>query len=149
MTALLSITGMYKCSPLTYVPTNHFILIAVAILFFHINNSADTTDIQRVEAIFFENWLYSYCSFANNSLASGCLIKLLLRGRNETEDFEISRAVGNSCNMTNNRFEAYSGLTVTDIEASGMEGNFSLNVSAREVSRDEFMNISGCDLGDC
>ena len=104
-----------------------------------------------MEAIFFENWLYSYCSFANNSLARGCLIKLLLRESNETdpEDFEISRAVGNSCNMTNNRFEAYSGLTVVDIKASGVDGNFSLPVSAREVySQDEFMDITGCDLGD-
>lgn len=103
-----------------------------------------------MKAIFFENWLYSYCSFANNSLASGCLIKLLLRESNETEDFEISRAVGNSCNMTNNRFKAYSGLTVVDIKASGAEGNFSLPVTAREVySLDEFMDITGCDLGDC
>ena len=114
---------------------------------------ADTTGVQRAEAIFFENWLYLYCTFANNSLTSGCLIKLSLRESNETEDYEIPHAVGYTCSMTNyNQFEAYSGITgtVVDIKTGpGAEGNFSLNVSARVIySREEFVNATRCVLGE-
>ena len=110
---------------------------------------ADTTDVQDVVAIFYKNQLYLNCSFANNSQAYGCVVKLSLRDSNETEDFEISHGMGSSCNETNNRLEAYSGLIVADIEADGVEGNVSRPVIPREVfSSNEFMNITGCELGD-
>lgn len=115
--------------------------VSLFIIDFH----ADTTDVQRVEAIFYENRLYLRCSFATNSVASGCLIKFLLKDSNETEDFEINREKGYSCNTTKNQFGAYSGFVVLDIEASGSKGNTSLPVFPMNVSTlDEYEQETGC-----
>ena len=109
---------------------------------------ADTTDVQRVEAIFYENRLYLRCWFAIDSLANGCLIKLLLRDSNETEDYEINREEGYTCNRANNQLEAYSDLVVLDIEANGLEGNISLPVLPKKLNTlEEYMQATGCKGG--
>ena len=101
-----------------------------------------------MEAIFYKNNFSLRCSFANNSVATGCLVKLLLRNNNETEDFKINHEKKFSCNITNNHLEAYSGLVVLDVEADGSEGNISLPVFPREVSTlNEYMLETGCEGG--
>ena len=115
--------------------------------------TADTTDVQVAEAIFFENNLYLRCTFAVNSAAQGCLIRLSISGSNDTDDFIVSREAEYSCNRTNNRLEAYSDVTVSDLEENGMMGNVSLMVVPMEVDTlDDFIVQTRCtapEVGTC
>lgn len=115
--------------------------------------TADTTDVQVVEAIFFENNLYLRCTFAVNSAAQGCLIRLSVSGSNDTDDFRVFREAGYSCNQTNNRLEAYSDVTVSDLEENWMVGNVSLMVVPMEVfTSNDFMEQTKCtppEVGTC
>ena len=105
------------------------------------------------EAIFFENNVYLRCTFAVNSAAKGCLIRLSVSSRNDTDDFMVFREAGYLCNETNNRLEAYSDVTVSDLEENGMVGNISLMVVPMEVATlVEFMEQTRCtppEVGMC
>ena len=82
--------------------------------------------------MYFESKVFFRCYFANDSLANGCRIRLMLdkdSASNETEDFDVSRELGYMCNSTDNRFETYSSVVGFDIEANGSVGNVSLPVS--------------------
>ena len=105
----------------------------------------DTTDVQTVEAVFFENRLFLRCSFAGNSQARGCIVRLTLSSTNETERFEVSRESGSLCTTANNQRDAYSTMVVLDLEANGMNGSVSLNFnSSLASSQEEFIQVTGC-----
>ena len=108
----------------------------------------DTTDVQTVEAVFFENQLFLRCSFAGNSQARGCIVRLTLSSTNETESFEVSRESGFLCTTANNQRDAYSTMVVLDFEANGMEGNVSLNINSSVLtSQEEYTQVTGCREG--
>ena len=110
--------------------------------------STDTTDVQTVEAVFFENRLFLRCSFAGNSQARGCIVRLTLSSTNETESFEVSRESGSLCTTANNQRDAYSTMVVLDLEANGMEGNVSLNFNSTLLtSQEEYIHVTGCREG--
>ena len=109
----------------------------------------DTTDIQEVIAVFYKNRLFLHCTFAGDSKAQGCALKLTLSGGSDTEQFNISRKDGDMrCFDINNRLEAYEERIVFDIEADGSESNISLAVVPINVSNaDEFTRMTGCSAG--
>lgn len=101
--------------------------------------------------VFFENRLFLRCSFAGNSQARGCIVRLTLSSTNETESFEVSRESGSMCTNANNQREAYSSVVVLDREGDGMEGNVSLNITRYVVnatSLEEYIELTGCRDGE-
>ena len=113
-------------------------------------SSTDTTNVQsaELEAVFFENRLFLHCSFADNSQAQGCIVRLTLSSTNETESFQISCESGSMCTTANKQGEAYSRVIVLDWEENGMEGNLSLNLDTRRVSTlVEYTRLSECVEG--
>ena len=108
----------------------------------------DTTDVQRVEAVFFENRLFLRCSFAGGSQARGCAVILTLSGTNETERFEVSTVSGGSnslCTMANNQKDAYRSVEALDIEMNGMDGVLRLEVTPTVLTtEDEYIAMTGC-----
>ena len=111
---------------------------------------SDTTDVQRAEAIFFDNRLFLRCSFAANSQARGCAIILTLTGSMETERFELGAPSGGSsslCTEADNQKEAYSSVEVLDIEADGSDGVVRLNITSTVVvlpTEGEYEAMTGC-----
>ena len=130
------------CSPAS---TEHYSCIT---LYLCVCIPTDTTDVQTVEAVFFENRLFLRCSFAGNSQARGCIVRLTLSSTNETESFEVSRESGSLCTTANNQRDAYSTMVVLDLEANGMEGNVSLNFNSTLLtSQEEYTQLTGCREG--
>ena len=110
----------------------------------------DTTDVQSAEVVFFENRLFLRCSFADNSQAQGCIIRLTLSSTNETERFQISHRSGSLCTTANNQREAYSSVVILDWEENGMEGNVSLDTAQTVVNvstLEQYTEITGCRDG--
>lgn len=106
---------------------------------------ADTTGVQRVEAVFFENHLYLHCFFANNSKADACIFRLTPIGGNETEEFVVSRNSGYICSRTKNYQEAYSHITVSDLYMTQIEGNLSLLVDpVKKDTEKEYVALTKC-----
>ena len=100
----------------------------------------DTTDVQRAEAVFFENRLFLRCSFAGNSQARGCAIILTLSGTNETERFEVNAVSGGSnslCTMADNQRDAYRSVEAVDIEMNGSDGILRLEVTTTVLTTEE------------
>ena len=116
----------------------------------HTNTTADTTDVQFSEVVFFENRLFLRCSFADNSQAQGCIVRLTLSSTNETERFEVSRESGSLCTTANNQREAYSSVVVSDLEENGDEGRVILNITQNAVnvtSLEQYIDLTGCRDG--
>ena len=113
----------------------------------------DTTDVQTVQAVFFQNRLFLQCSFAANSQARGCIFTLVLIGsNNETERFEVRRRgnAGSLCTTANNQREVYSSVLTMDWEENGEEGSVTLNVTnvVRNVSTlADYTSLTGCVEG--
>ena len=113
----------------------------------------DTTDVQTVQAVFFQNRLFLQCSFADNSQARGCVFTLVLIGsNNETERFEVRRQgnAGSLCTTANNQREVYSSVLVMDWEENGEDGSVTLNVTnvVMNVSTlAEYTSLTGCVEG--
>ena len=112
----------------------------------------DTTDVQSVEVVFFENRLFLRCSFADNSQARGCIVNLILSSTNETERFEVARqgSSGSMCTTANNQREVYGSVVVQDWEVDGGEGNVTLNITNRVVnttSLEQYRQLTGCQEG--
>jgi hypothetical protein len=106
--------------------------------------------VQFSELVFFENRLFLRCSFADNSEARGCNIRLTLSSTNETESFEVSRESGSLCTTANNQREAYSSVVVSDVEGNGQEGSLILNITQNVVnvtSLQQYMDLTGCRDG--
>ena len=114
------------------------------------HTTTDTTDVQSAEVIFFKNRLFVRCSFADNSQARGCIIRLTLSSTNEIESYKVSRESGSLCTTANNQREAYSGVVVLDMERCGMMGNVSLNITAHVLSLPsvvQYTELTGCREG--
>ena len=97
--------------------------------------------------MFFNNHLFIYCSFADNSQAQGCIVRLTLSSTNETESFEVKRKSSSLCTTTNNQREAYSSVVVLDWEENGMVGNLSFDITTGVFSvssLDEYIELTGC-----
>jgi hypothetical protein len=111
-------------------------------------NNVDTTDVQRAEAVFFENRLFLRCSFAANSQARGCAVILTLSGRNDTERFELDATSGGNsslCTEANNQREAYSSVKALDIEANGSDGVVRLDIAPAVLETEgEYVAMTGC-----
>ena len=111
---------------------------------------SDTTDVQRAEAIFFENRLFLRCSFASSSQARGCAVILTLTGSTETERFDLSIMSDGSaslCAEANNQREAYSSVEALDVEANGSDGVVRLYINSTVtvlMNEGEFIDMTGC-----
>ena len=113
---------------------------------------ADTTDVQIAEVMYFRNRLFLNCSFADNSRARGCAVRLTLA---ETNDTEIYRFLLDDsvlpCFETDFRLDAgaYNELVViVDIEEDDMLGSGNLTVVPMNVStEDVYTGMTGCPIG--
>lgn len=114
----------------------------------------DSTNVQRVQAIFFENRVYLRCFFADNSDAKACIFRFTPIGGNETEEFVVPRVsgslAGSTCNRTKNYRMAYNNVTVSDLDANGMEGSLDLEVFPIRVTdtEEEYVALTNCE-GKC
>ena len=112
----------------------------------------DTTDVQTVEVIYFRNRLFLRCSFADNSRARGCAIRLSLADGSDDETYQWLRDGDDlPCFQTNFRLDAdvYSEtVAVVDIEEDGMLGSGNLTViPVNETIEEMFSDITGCPIG--
>ena len=118
----------------------------------HTVHFTDTTDVQSVEAVFFENRLFLRCSFADNSQARGCIVNLILSSTKQTERFEVARqgSSGSLHTTSLNQREVYSSVVAMDWEANENSGNVTLNVtnSVQSLSSlEEFSEQTGYKEG--
>ena len=102
--------------------------------------------------MFFENRLFLWCSFAENSQAKGCIFVLILSSNNERERHEVTRdgSTGLLYTNSNNQREAYSSVVVMDWEENGIDGNVTLNVTSgvkRVTSLAEYSKLTGFKEG--
>ena len=112
----------------------------------------DTTDVQTVEVIYFRNRLFLNCSFADNSRARGCAVRLTLA---ETNDIEVHQFLLDSgalpCFETDFRLDAgaYNEVViVVDIEEDEVLGSGNLTVVPMNVTTEEiYAGITGCPIG--
>ena len=114
-----------------YCPHHHNVIVLILTI------STDTTDVQEVKIVFYNNRLFLNCTYRDDSKALGCALKLTVSGSNETEEFNIFRKdedmIHMKCFDTDNQLEAYGNITVFDIEEDGLESNTSLTVVPMEV----------------
>ena len=115
-------------------------------LYYH---PADTTDVQGVKVIYFRDRLFLRCSFADNSQARGCAIRLSLADSNDTENYEFIRESDTlPCFETDYRLDAYDDVVVINIEENGMLGNGNLTVRVpQETSEQMYTELTGCPAG--
>ena len=105
-----------------------------------------------MEVIYFRNRLFLRCSFADNSQARGCAVRLSLADGNDDEIYKWLRDNNTMpCFETNFRLDAdvYSEtVIVVDIEEDGMLGSGNLTVLPVNINTTEemFNNITGCPI---
>ena len=108
-----------------------------------------------MKVIYFRNRLFLRCSFADNSQARGCAVRLSLADGSDDEAYEWFRDDDTPpCFETNFRFDAdvYSEtVVVVDIEEDGMLGSGNLTVVPMNINTTEemFNDITGCPAGTC
>ena len=102
--------------------------------------------------IYFRNRLFLNCSFADNSRARGCAVRLTLAETNDTEIYRF--LLDNSelpCFETNFRLDAgvYNEVVViVDIEEDEVLGSGNLTVVPMDVTTEEiYAGITGCPIG--
>ena len=113
------------------------------------HHSTDTTDVQGVEAIYFRNRLFLRCSFADNSRARGCAVRLSHADSNDTEIYKFLRESGVlPCFETDYRLDEYDEVVVTDVEEDGTLGSGNLTVVPMEETTEEmYIQLTGCPRG--
>ena len=102
--------------------------------------------------IYFRDHLFLRCSFAENSRARGCAIRLSLADRNNTEVYNFSRESDVlPCFETDYRLDEYSEVVVLDIEEDGMLGNGNLTIAIdpmdEEITVEIYSEVTGCPIG--
>ena len=112
----------------------------------------DTTDVQIVEVIYFRDNLFLRCSFADNSRARGCAVRLSLADRNNTEIYRFLRESDDlPCFETDYRLDEYSEVVILDIEEDEMLGSGYLTIAIdpmdEETTEEMYIDITGCLMG--
>ena len=113
---------------------------------------ADTTDVQIAEVIYFRNRLFLNCSFADNSRARGCAVRLTLTETNDTEIYKFFRD-GDALPCFNTDFRLDAGaynevVVIVDIEEDNMLGSSNFTVVPMNVSTERsYTDITGCSIG--
>ena len=80
------------------------------------------------------------CSFANISLAQGCIIKFML-SNNPSEQFNITRSEAQLCSQTDNQITAYDRVEAFDWEADGREGMLPIRVQPLEALDEQHFTV--------
>jgi hypothetical protein len=121
-----------------------------ALLGFH---NIDTTDVQSAEVMYFQNYLFLRCFFANNfQQARGCAVRLTLADSNEIETYQFLLDDGVlPCFRTDFRLDAavYNEVVaIIDIEEDGVLGSGNITVVPVNVTTEEmYTEITGCPTG--
>ena len=115
--------------------------------------SADTTDVQTGQVVFFENNIFLTCSFAVGSRATGCIF-LFQVNQNGTvvgiEEFVVLRSGGggSQCDVSANQRNGYMDLSVQDLEQDGSTRGQVL-LTPREIvleTEAEYTELTGCSI---
>ena len=107
---------------------------------------------QTVEVIYFRDNLFLRCSFADNSRARGCAVRLSLADRNNTEIYSFLRESDVlPCFETNYRLDEYSEVVVLDIEEDETLGSGNLTIAIdpmdEETTEKMYIEITECPIG--
>lgn len=105
---------------------------------------SDTSDVQSGRAVFFENNVFLTCSFADGSVAVGCVFVFQVNQNGTgTEEFVLLRSM-QQCNVTGNQQNGYTDISVFDLRSGGI-GQVAVEVDAMTLpSEAEFTDMTGC-----
>lgn len=98
-------------------------------------------------AIFFERNVLLTCTFADDSVAMGCVFVFQVNqnGTGTEEEFVVLQSMDSrQCNITGNQRNGYTDISVFALR-SGVIGQFAIEVDAMTVpSEAEFTDMTGC-----
>lgn len=118
--------------------------------FFTIFITLDTSDVQSARVIFFDNNVFLFCSFADGSLAVGCMFtfQVNLNGTGNEEFIVLQSMGGQLCNVTANQLSGYMDIVVFDLESDGVSVTpVSIIVDIVTVgSEDDYTEMTGCTV---
>jgi hypothetical protein len=101
--------------------------------------------------IYFQNYLFLRCFFAENSRARGCAVSLFLAESNEIETYQFLLDDGFlPCFRTDFRLDAATYrevVAVVDIEEDGMLGSGNITIIPMNVTEEMYTDITGCSIG--
>ena len=122
-------------------------------------NLADTSDLQSLNVvILFERNIFISCTFANNSLAAGCSVRLPLLGSNDTTSgdvFELRRprpfrpddVMITQCNVSTNQRMTYDDIVGVAVREDGTLGEVVLVAMETEADDEgSYTQDTGCTL---